>query len=101
MEYIWIIENEGSKMVDGSSSLFSNKWRHHDIIAIVKDHLCWSYQRPYYLRIFRLREIWIPSINSVICRHCNVRSSYAQKLQMMTTLLCIILVDVGWAVLKL
>ena len=31
--------NSGSKMADSSTSLFSNKWRHHDIIAIVKDHL--------------------------------------------------------------
>ena len=25
-------------MADASSSLFSNKWRHHDITVIVKDH---------------------------------------------------------------
>ena len=38
MEFIRIIQNGGSKMADASSSLFSNKWRHHDITVIVKDH---------------------------------------------------------------
>ena len=43
---------------DVSSSFFSNKWSHHDITAIVKDHLSvtqllWFCKRPYYLSIFR------------------------------------------------
>ena len=69
-------------MTDDSSSFFSNKWRHHDISATVKDHLCVSelslfYQRPYYLRFFRslstLREIWILLRNSTTWRHNDVR----------------------------
>ena len=52
VEYISIIQNGGFKIADVSSSFVSNEWRHHDIIAIVKDHLCisqlpWLYQRPY------------------------------------------------------
>ena len=61
MEYILIIQNATSKMADVFSSLFRNKWRHHDITAIVKNHLCVSqlplfYQRPYFLCIFRLKS---------------------------------------------
>ena len=61
MEYILIIQNATSKMADVFSSLFRNKWRHHDITAIVKNHLCVSqlplfYQRPYFLCIFPLKS---------------------------------------------
>ena len=65
-------------MVDASGSFFSNKWRQHDITAIVKNRLCvsqlpWFHQRPYCLSIFRfmstLREIWILPINSRIWKY--------------------------------
>ena len=36
MEFIRIIQNGGSKMADASSSLFSNKWRHHDSLFLLK-----------------------------------------------------------------
>ena len=43
MEHIyWLIQNAGSKMVGGSSSIFSNKWRLYDITVIVKDELIMS-----------------------------------------------------------
>lgn len=35
----WLIQNGGSKMVGGSGSIFSNKWRIYDITVIVKDEL--------------------------------------------------------------
>ena len=61
MEYILIIQNATSKMADVFSSLFRNKWRHHDITSIVKNHLCVSqlplfYQRPYFF--FALSLLW-------------------------------------------
>ena len=36
MEYILIIQDAGSKMADSSSSLFRNKWRHHDILLLLR-----------------------------------------------------------------
>ena len=39
MEYLWIIQNGKSNLADASSSMFSHKWRHHDITAIVKGYL--------------------------------------------------------------
>ena len=45
VEYIWLIQNWGSKEADSFSSFFDNKRRHHDITAIVK----------YYLQLFRER----------------------------------------------
>ena len=73
-------------MADASSRFFSNKWRHHEITDIVKDHLCviqlpWFYQRFYYLDIFRfmstLKEIWwIRQISSTIWRHNDARLRY-------------------------
>ena len=73
-----MVDSDG---VDVSESLFSNKWSHPDITAIIKDHLCvsqlpWFYQRPYYLSFFRfiftLREIWILTLNATIRRHNDV-----------------------------
>ena len=63
-------------------SFFSNKRRHHDITATVKDNLsvselCLFYQRPYYLRIYRslstFSEMWILLINWTTWRHNDVR----------------------------
>ena len=41
-----LIQNGRSKMVDGSSSpsFFNNKWRHHDITAIVKEYILYVSQ---------------------------------------------------------
>ena len=91
---------------------FCNKWRHDDITAIVKYHLCvsqlpWFYQRPYYLRIFRfmstLREIWILQINLTIWRQNDVilphwfNQVMPRSCRMISKLLCAILVAVRWA----
>ena len=112
MEYILIIQNATSKMADVFSSLFRNKWRHHDITAIVKNHLCVSqlplfYQRPYFLCIFRfkstLREIWILPIYSTIWRQITLpcQFNFAPNLKLKRTSLCVIFLAVGWVVLKL
>ena len=39
VEYIWLIQNWGSKVADAFSSFFDNKRRHHNITAIVKVYL--------------------------------------------------------------
>ena len=63
MEYILIIQNARSKMADVFSALFRNKWRHHDITADVKNHLCVS-QLPFFIRdltscaFFALTLLW-------------------------------------------
>ena len=36
MEYISLIQNEGSKMANGFRTFFNNQWRHHDTTTIVK-----------------------------------------------------------------
>ena len=35
MKEIWLIQNGKSKMLNGSSSFFNNKWRHHDAIFLL------------------------------------------------------------------
>ena len=46
MEYIWIIQNSGSKMVD-AFFFFSFKRYQHDVTAIVKYYLCVSKRRDF------------------------------------------------------
>ena len=107
MEYILIIQNATSKMAGVFSSLFRNKWRHHDITAIVKNHLCVSqlplfYQRPYFLCICRLkstlREIWILPIQSTIWGQITLpcQFNFAPNLKLLSTSLCVIFLAVGW-----
>ena len=43
MEYIQTFQTGRSKMAEGHSSFFSNKWSHHDIAGSVKDSLCVSH----------------------------------------------------------
>ena len=81
MKCIWINQNGGSKMADASNSFFGNKWCHHDITAIVKDYLCISLTIKWFL-LYVYFEGQITSMS---------QSSYAQKLEMMSTLLCVIL----------
>ena len=70
MEYILIIQDAGSKMAASSSSLFRNKWRHHDILLLFRiiymltNFLYYYsfYQRPYLMYFsvyFNLRGIRI------------------------------------------
>lgn len=83
----------------------------NDPSAIVKDYvIAWCYQTPFCLRSFHsvatLKGIWILPINSiwrqndVEQRHWLCQSSYALILSCLL-LLCVILVALPWAVLKL
>ena len=104
-------------MADGSSSCLSNKWRHYDITAFVEDHLCVS-QLPWFIWVLSLSfsrfnvyvyfEGNLDSANKFNNMTSSWRyftslcqSSYAQKLEMMSILLPVILVAVGWGIFKL
>lgn len=67
----------------------------------------WFHQTPYYLifKYFSLYGCFDGNFNNMTSwwRHIALlcQSNYAQNLEMMGTLLCVILVVVAWAVLKL
>ena len=88
------------------SSLFSNKWRHHDIIAIVENLTnltSWFHQTPCYLSIScsmaSSRGIWTLPNNLEILRHNDVKlchvsiKLYLEMLEIISALICVHLVE--------
>ena len=75
MEYIWVIQNGGSKKADCSSYLFQ-KWAtsswHHCYCLKLLMLTCWLYHKAFFLFIYFFffsfkatsREIWISAKNS-------------------------------------
>ena len=57
----YLIQNGRSKMADGSNSpsFFNNKWRHHDITAIVKEYMLYVSQLNNSIRHLTVEVFWV------------------------------------------